>query len=121
MRILRLTCVALMVTALIGCHPSPKPSPAKQRATVSAPREPAAAPQALDNTGGCDARLQDISGLFLLYSLKNHRLPDSMDELRKLPGGDMSDFAKEHLGRPHHMKFTANPQRLASLADSSAR
>jgi selenium-binding protein 1 len=25
------------------------------------------------------------------------------------------DFAKEKLGRPHHMKFTANPQRLASL------
>jgi selenium-binding protein 1 len=24
------------------------------------------------------------------------------------------DFTKEQLGRPHHMKFTANPQRLAS-------
>jgi selenium-binding protein 1 len=27
------------------------------------------------------------------------------------------DFAKEQLGRPHHMKFTANPPRLASLTD----
>jgi methanethiol oxidase len=30
------------------------------------------------------------------------------------------DFAKEKLGRPHHMKFTANPSRLASLASQSA-
>jgi methanethiol oxidase len=30
------------------------------------------------------------------------------------------DFAKEKLGRPHHMKFTANPSRLASLAGQSA-
>jgi methanethiol oxidase len=29
------------------------------------------------------------------------------------------DFAKQQLGRPHHMKFTANPQRLASLADAA--
>jgi methanethiol oxidase len=26
------------------------------------------------------------------------------------------DFTKEQLGRPHHMKFTANPARMASLA-----
>jgi methanethiol oxidase len=31
------------------------------------------------------------------------------------------DFAKEQLGRPHHMKFTANAPRLASLTDKSAR
>jgi methanethiol oxidase len=31
------------------------------------------------------------------------------------------DFAKEKLGRPHHMKFTANPQRLASLLSAPAR
>jgi selenium-binding protein 1 len=31
------------------------------------------------------------------------------------------DFAKEQLGRPHHMKFTANPRRLASLTDDSVR
>ncbi len=31
------------------------------------------------------------------------------------------DFAKEKLGRPHHMKFTANPQRLASLLGAPAR
>ena len=30
------------------------------------------------------------------------------------------DFSKEQLGRPHHMKFTANPQRLASLTDAPA-
>jgi selenium-binding protein 1 len=29
------------------------------------------------------------------------------------------DFTQEQLGRPHHMKFTANPQRLASLSDAS--
>lgn len=29
------------------------------------------------------------------------------------------DFAKEQLGRPHHMKFTANAQRMASLASAS--
>jgi selenium-binding protein 1 len=31
------------------------------------------------------------------------------------------DFAKEQLGRPHHMKFTANPQRMASLVEAPAR
>ncbi|HWX26843.1 MAG TPA: selenium-binding protein SBP56-related protein [Steroidobacteraceae bacterium] len=31
------------------------------------------------------------------------------------------DFTKEQLGRPHHMKFTANPQRLASLVNASPR
>jgi selenium-binding protein 1 len=29
------------------------------------------------------------------------------------------DFSKEQLGRPHHMKFTANPSRLASLTGAS--
>ena len=31
------------------------------------------------------------------------------------------DFAKEQLGRPHHMKFTAGPPRVASLTAASAR
>jgi selenium-binding protein 1 len=31
------------------------------------------------------------------------------------------DFTKEQLGRPHHMKFTANPQRVASLFGASVR
>jgi selenium-binding protein 1 len=31
------------------------------------------------------------------------------------------DFIKEQLGRPHHMKFTANPQRVASLLRASVR
>jgi selenium-binding protein 1 len=29
------------------------------------------------------------------------------------------DFTKEQLGRPHHMKFTANAPRMASLSDAS--
>ena len=31
------------------------------------------------------------------------------------------DFTQERLGRPHHMKFTANPQRMASLTGASLR
>jgi selenium-binding protein 1 len=31
------------------------------------------------------------------------------------------DFTQERLGRPHHMKFTANPQRMASLTGVSVR
>ena len=31
------------------------------------------------------------------------------------------DFTQERLGRPHHMKFTANPQRVASLTGASLR
>ncbi len=31
------------------------------------------------------------------------------------------DFTKEQLGRPHHMKFTASPARMASLADAAGR
>lgn len=31
------------------------------------------------------------------------------------------DFNQEKLGRPHHMKFTANQPRLASLAEATAR
>jgi len=30
------------------------------------------------------------------------------------------DFTKEQLGRPHHMKFTANPPRVAALLNASA-
>jgi len=31
------------------------------------------------------------------------------------------DFTQERLGRAHHMKFTANPQRVASLTGASLR
>jgi len=31
------------------------------------------------------------------------------------------DFAKEQLGRPHHMKFSAEPQRTASLNEAALR
>jgi selenium-binding protein 1 len=31
------------------------------------------------------------------------------------------DFIKEQLGRPHHMKFSANPPRTASLSDATVR
>jgi len=31
------------------------------------------------------------------------------------------DFAKEQLGRPHHMKFSAEPQRTASLVEAALR
>src|SRR4051812_1154488 len=85
-KIVYLICVLTCVAMIAGCKQSTKTSPGKSRAPISSSHEPVPAPDQIAKTGGCDARLQDLSGLFLMYSLMNHRLPDSLDELRTMPG-----------------------------------
>ena len=81
-----------LLIGVMGCHPSAQQSSKKQpRPAISSSKEPR--PDPLAKAGGCDARLQDIGGLFLMYSLMNHRLPESLDELRAIPGAsDVGDF-----------------------------
>src|SRR5437764_13610496 len=81
-----------LLIGVLGCHPSTQQSSRKQsRPAISSSKEPR--PDPLAKAGGCDSRLQDIGGLFLMYSLMNHRLPESLDELRAIPGAsDVGDF-----------------------------
>ena len=46
--------------------------------------------------------MQDISGLLLLYTQIHHQLPDSLDELRTVPGAsDVTDFTCPVSGKPY--------------------
>lgn len=81
--------------AMSGCQSNKPANQKKQKQQTTA--QPALQQQPRSNplskAGGCDARLQDIGGLFLMYSLLNHRLPESLDELRTIPGAsDVGDF-----------------------------
>jgi hypothetical protein len=110
------TLAGLFVIALsIGCQ-SGKPSAKAHSQSVTAPpasAQPLADP--LAQTGGCDAHLQDIAGLFLMYSLQNHRLPDSLDELKKLPGAaDVGDFNCPVSGKPYLYNREGIPTRSGS-------
>ena len=88
--------VALAMTIAGGCTSSSPSKPPKTTTVINSPRarsneSRAETPAASD---GCDARLQDISGLFLLYNMMNHRLPESVDELHAMPGAaEIGDFS----------------------------
>jgi hypothetical protein len=80
--------------AISGCQSSKPANQKRQKQQTSAqPSFEQTRSDRLSGADGCDARLQDIGGLFLMYSLMNHRLPESLDELRTLPGAsDVGDF-----------------------------
>jgi hypothetical protein len=41
----------------------------------------------------CSERLQDMCGLFLIYESQQHHLPQSLDDLKSVPGAsDVGDF-----------------------------
>jgi hypothetical protein len=89
MRYVRSICVVLLLSLLLaaGCQNASKQKSApKQRAAVQSNAIPQTANDRLEKTGGCDERLQDIGGLFLAFSSMKHRLPESLDELRAMPG-----------------------------------
>ncbi len=81
----------LALCAPMGCKSAaqkPKPHP-----TLPPGQTSEVSTDSPDKTGGCDSRLHDISGLFLLYDAMNHHLPDSLDDLSKMPGADdVGDF-----------------------------
>lgn len=67
-------CIILTASALlVGCHGTPANVP--QRPSASDP---------------CAERLHDISGHFLLYYSLKGRLPQKLEELRSIAGGDAS-------------------------------
>jgi hypothetical protein len=71
------------VAAMVGCATDKKGAKAPVKSSgkaVAVQSEP------ISNTDPCAMRMHDISGGFLLYYAKNQRLPQSLDELRELPG-----------------------------------
>jgi hypothetical protein len=84
----RLLAALAILIPIAGCK-SNKPKPL----TLAVPNKPVQEVDPLAQSGGCDDRMQDIGGLFLMYWQKNHHLPDKLDELKSLPGGnDVGDF-----------------------------
>src|SRR5205823_6031355 len=70
----------ILVLLIAGCQSNKPANQKKQKQQTSAQpalqQQPRSNP--LNKADGCDARLQDIGGLFLMYSLMNHRLPESL-------------------------------------------
>ncbi|HEX2971936.1 MAG TPA: hypothetical protein VHP11_06365 [Tepidisphaeraceae bacterium] len=60
-----------LLGALVGC----------QSTTTSSSKEPA---RVRANTDPCAERLHELSGAFLLYYATYHRLPDTLEQLRKV-------------------------------------
>ena len=78
-----------------GCQSSPAGAHGSAAAPSLSdmPHNSKAENEALADSDGCAAKLQDIGGLFLLYHLQNHQMPKSLDDLRSLPGAsDVGDF-----------------------------
>lgn len=76
----------------LGCQPSPNPKSsartvASVRSTHSTP-----SPEEIQAASGCKERLHDISGMLLLYNDLNHRLPQSLQDLRDIPGVTLGDL-----------------------------
>ncbi len=87
--------LVVLAIATSGCQSNKPAGQKKQKQQTSAqpPLQQQPRINPLSKADGCDARLQDIGGLFLLYSMMNHRLPESLDELRTIPGAsDVGDF-----------------------------
>jgi len=83
--------------AIAGCKSKPA-----RNLNISNERKSAPFADPLAKAGGCDSRLQDISGLLLLYQQMNHHLPDSLDQLKSLPGADtVPDFTCPVSGQPY--------------------
>lgn len=69
--IARLLMLTLLVAA-VGCQSAKKPTPPTPSDTAQA---------SISNTDPCAGRLHDLSGVFLMYLLRNNDLPETLDQL----------------------------------------
>ncbi|MGB7158454.1 MAG: hypothetical protein WBD40_10345, partial [Tepidisphaeraceae bacterium] len=96
----RVIMACLCGLVLAGCASSKTPSasktPAPGATATAATTQPIdASPSArLTVNEPCANRLHDICGPLLLYLTTNYRLPETLDELRQVPGSDgIGEFA----------------------------
>ena len=96
----------LVALAVMGCKSNNNPTAsAKPRRTLPTAQERTPPSDPLAKAGGCDSRLQDISGLILLYMQQTHQLPQSLDDLRGYPGAtDVGNFTCPVSGKPYIYK-----------------
>ena len=71
-----LVIAAILISSMLGCASKPPPRAAQARSHQSA----------ISNTDPCATRLHDICGPLLFFYATNHKLPGSLDELRKIQG-----------------------------------
>ena len=97
---------AAMVGALVvaGCGAPSKQSKGSRSPTTAATTQPAAPTQTgrLTVRDPCPTLLHDLCGPLLLYLTSNFRLPESLDELREMPGSQgIGEFVCPLSKRPY--------------------
>jgi hypothetical protein len=71
-------------------------------------------------------RLQDIGGFLLLYYNDHHELPQTLDELTQMPGGDQLNLAapmsrREFSYAPHGLWWADHPEKCIVAFDPDLR
>ena len=112
-------CASVGLLAVAGCQPAPAPTPMRtgpksvdfsgQPDTVSITGEPVT-PDSILSSDPAAERLQDIGGYVLLYYSQQKQLPQSLDDLAQMPGGDSLDLTSPRTGT----KFDYYPNGLWS-------
>jgi len=112
-------CASIGLMAMVGCQTSPAPAPipagprsidySSQADTVTDTGEPVT-PDTIVSTDPAAERLQDIGGFLLLYYSEQRQLPQSLDDLAQMPGGDSLDLTSPRTGT----KFDYYPNGLWS-------
>jgi hypothetical protein len=107
-RMIHRSLIALPAALVVaGCQPAAPPPvvPAgpteidfSQRNDSGTTGEPVS-PDAILSTDPAASRLQDIGGFMLLYYSDNKRLPPTLDDLAKMPGGDSLNLTAPGSGR----------------------
>lgn len=116
------------VLLLVGCSAPAgrQASPTTRSANAASTTQPAAAQRAdrLTVNDPCPSRLHDLAGPLLVYLTTHYRLPERLDELRQMPGGErLGDFACPTSGRPYLYNpagvVGANVSRRAVIYDAA--
>jgi hypothetical protein len=91
----------ILMPVLTGCGPS-KPSSSNPKPRPTAPQARQLSPEEARGADLCASRLQDISGLFFLYEVQNHRLPEKLDDLKGIKGfSEIGEFACPYTHKPY--------------------